>query len=75
MNLYDNYYDLFLLSKLVDASYTPCPGAICLEWSFETDDNLNIFSTKICLHNSIQFVVIVCILIDVLKYASDTVFT
>ena len=51
MNLYDNYSDLFLLSKLVDASRTPCPRAIRLEWSFETDDNVNFVSTQIRLHN------------------------
>ena len=53
MNLYDNYSDLFLLSKLVDASShcVECPRAIRLEWSFETDDNLNFVSTKIHLHN------------------------
>ena len=51
MNLYNNYSDLFLLSKLDDASRTACPRAIRLEWSFETDDNLNFVSTKIRLHN------------------------
>ena len=51
MNLYDNYSNLFLLSKLVDASRTACPWAIHLEWSFETDDNLNFVSTQIRLHN------------------------
>ena len=45
MNLYDNYFDLILLSKLVDASSTACPQAI------ETDNNLNFVSTKIRLHN------------------------
>ena len=47
MNLYDYYSDLFLLSKLVDASCTPRPRT----WSFETDDNLNFDSTKIHLPN------------------------
>ena len=61
MNLYDNYSDLFLLSKLVDASRTPCPRAICLELSWETDDNLNFVSTQIHLCNSIEFVVTVCL--------------
>ena len=61
MNLYDNYSDLFLLSKLVDASCTPHPRAIRLEWSCEMDDNLNFVSTQIRLHNSIEFVVIVCL--------------
>ena len=51
MNLYDNYSDLFLLSKLVDASRTACPRATHLEWSFETDDNLNFVYAKIRLHN------------------------
>ena len=51
MNLYDNYSDLFFLSKLVDASRSACPWAIRLEWSFETDANLNFVSTKIHLHN------------------------
>ena len=51
MNLYDNYSDLFLLSKLVDASHTACPRPIRLEWSFEKGDNLNFVSTKIRLHN------------------------
>ena len=46
MNLYDNYSDLFLLLKLVDASRTAFPRAIRLEWSFETDDKLNFVSTK-----------------------------
>ena len=51
MNLYDNYSDLFLLSKLVDASHAACPRAIRLEWSFKMDDNLNFVFTKIRLHN------------------------
>ena len=51
MNLYDNYSDLFLLSKLVDASSTARPRAIRLEWSFETDDSLNFVSTQISWHN------------------------
>ena len=61
MNLYDNYSDLFLWSKLVDASRIPRPWAIRLLWSCETDDNLNFVSTQIRLHNSIKFVVIVCL--------------
>ena len=55
MNLYDNYSDLFLLSKLVDASRTSHPRVIRLEWSCEADDNLNF----VCM--SIEFVVIVCL--------------
>ena len=51
MNLYDNYSDLFLLSKLVDTSHTACPRAIRLEWSFEIYDNLHFVSTQIRLHN------------------------
>ena len=51
MNWYDNYSDLFLLSKLVDASCTPRPRAIRLEWSFKMDDNLNFVSTQIRLHD------------------------
>ena len=58
---YESYSDLFLLSKLVDASRIPRPRAIRLEWSCETDDNLNFISTLIRLHNSIEFVVIVCL--------------
>ena len=61
MNLYDNYSDLFLLSKLVDVSRTQHPLAIHLEWSYETCDNLNFVSTQIRLHNSIEFVVINCL--------------
>ena len=61
MSLYDNYSDLFLLSNLVDASRTPRPVAIHLEWSCETGDNLNFVSTQIRLHNSIKFVVINCL--------------
>ena len=61
MNLYDNYSDLFSLSKLVDASRTPRPRAIRLEWSCETDHNLNFVSTQIRLSNSIKFIVIVCL--------------
>ena len=37
MILYDHYSDLFLLLKLVDASRTPRPRVIHLEWSCETD--------------------------------------
>ena len=59
MNLYDNYSDLFLLSKLVDASRTPCPRVIRLEWSCETDDNLNFVSGQIHLHDSFEYVIIV----------------
>ena len=59
MNLYDNYSDLFLLSKLVDASRIPRPWVIHLEWSCETDDNLNFVSSQIHLHISIEYVVIV----------------
>ena len=51
-------FDLFLLSKLVDASRTVCKRAIRMEWSFETDDNLNFVSTKI---HFVQFVIIVCL--------------
>ena len=61
MNLYDNYSDLFLLLKLVDANCTLCPQAICLEWSCEMDDNLNFVSSQICLDNSVEFVVILCL--------------
>ena len=61
MKLYDNYSDLFLLSKLVDANCTLCPQAIHLEWSCEMYDDLNFVSSQICLHNSIKFVVIVCL--------------
>ena len=52
MNLYDNYSDLFLLWKLVDASRTPWPRAIRLEWSFEM--NVYFYSNSFA-----QFVVIV----------------
>ena len=60
MNSYDNYSDLFLLSKSVDATRILHLRAICLEWGCETNDNLNCVSTQIRLHNSIKFVVIVC---------------
>jgi len=68
MNLCDNYFDLFLLhvSKLVDASCTPRPRAICLEWSLELDDNLNFVSTQICSNG---------VLIDAMKYTSGIIFT
>ena len=56
--IYD-YFDLFLLSKLVDASRTPRPRVIRLEWTCETDDNLDFVSSQIHLHNSIEYVVIV----------------
>ena len=59
MNLYDNYSDLFFLSKLVDASRTPRPRVNRLEWSCETGDNLNFVSSQINLHNFIEYVVIV----------------
>ena len=58
MNLYDSYPDLkCFLAKFIDASRTPRPRAIRLEWSCETDDNLNSVSTQIRLHTSIEFVV------------------
>ena len=67
MNLYDNYSDLFLLSKLVDAIHTH--GRFVWNGAVKrTDDNLNFVSTQIRLHNSIEFLVI-----DAIKYASATV--
>ena len=59
MNWYDNYSDLFLLSKSVDASYTLRLRVIHLEWSCEMVDNLNFVFIQIYLHNSIEYVVIV----------------
>ena len=53
------YSDLFLLSKLVNASRTPCPRVIRLEWSCEMDDNLKFVTIQIRLHNSIKIFVIV----------------